>query len=143
MNCLIALFPSPATLSGSSSTFSLPPGGDGVAGGPDHDDVSPGDNSFLGSSFSSGSHQPGNSIDDEAGISGAGTSLALQAVYANDAVKQAFTGMVFIVRSSLADPDDNDHIWEDNMDSITFCRYYAAGHLLLAKIVQEHDQKIP
>jgi hypothetical protein len=41
-----------------------------------------------------------------------------------------------------SDPEDDDEIWEDNMDPITFARYYAAGNPLLARIVQEHDEKM-
>jgi hypothetical protein len=71
--------------------------------------------------------------------------LALQALYSNDAVKRAFADLDR--RSTLEpypgdDSDDEDEIWEDNMDPITFARYYAASNPLLAKIVQEHDEKM-
>ena len=38
--------------------------------------------------------------------------------------------------------NNNNNNWEDNMDPITFNRYYAASHPVLAKVVQEHDQKV-
>jgi hypothetical protein len=74
--------------------------------------------------------------------------LALQALYANDAVKHAFAdfdqpSMTLDSGSDDDDDDDDDDDnWEDNMDPITFARYYAVGNPLLAKIVQEHDQKM-
>ena len=40
------------------------------------------------------------------------------------------------------DYDDDEDEWEDNMDPNTFARYYAAGNPFLAKIVEEHDQKM-
>jgi hypothetical protein len=70
--------------------------------------------------------------------------LALQALYANDAVKHAFLDFdqPSMTLDLGSDDDDDDDNWEDNMDPITFTRYYAAGNPLLAKIVQEHDQKM-
>lgn len=51
-------------------------------------------------------------------------SLALQALYENNAVECAFS----YHRPDADDDDDEDEdkIWEDNMDPITFARYYAA-----------------
>jgi hypothetical protein len=72
--------------------------------------------------------------------------LALQALHANDAVKHAFADLdqssITLDSYSDDDGDDEGEVWEDNMDPITFARYYAAGNPLLAKIVQEHDQKM-
>jgi hypothetical protein len=79
-------------------------------------------------------------------LNSAGTSLALQALYANDAVKRAFADFdqPSMTLESFSDDayDDDDDDWEDNMDPITFARYYMVGDPLLAKIVQEHDQKV-
>lgn len=86
--------------------------------------------------------RPGENNYDGAGHP-VGTSLALQALYANDAVKHVF--MEFDQPSmslDLGSDDDDDDNWEDIMDLITFAGYYAAGNPLLAKIVQEHDQKM-
>jgi hypothetical protein len=47
-----------------------------------------------------------------------------------------------ITLDSCSEGDDDDDNWEDNMDPITFLRYYAASHPVLAKVVQEHDQKL-
>src|SRR5260221_10202768 len=81
----------------------------------------------------------------------AGTSLALQALYANDAVKHPLDLTPF---SKPCDPDpdddldpdeddeDDDGSWEDTMDPIRFARYYAATSPHLARIVQEHDRKM-
>jgi hypothetical protein len=92
-------------------------------------------------------HQPGGNNNHDGTGPSAGTSLAFQALYANDAVKHAFvdfdqTSVTLDSGSDDEDHDDDDDNWEDNMDPITFVRYYAAGNPLLAKIVQEHDQKM-
>ena len=50
-------------------------------------------------------------------------SLALQALYANNAVKRAFSDNLAIV---IGPDDDDDDDWEDNMDPNIFARYYAA-----------------
>ena len=82
------------------------------------------------------------------GASGSLSSV-LQALYASDAVKQAFASLSYWDRCALMldddddddDDDDNDD-WEDNMDPVTYARYYAAQHPLLARIVQDHDDKM-
>jgi len=74
----------------------------------------------------------------------ASKSLTLQSIYAKNAVKYAFyhlTPPVFTLDSG-DDDDDDDDSWEDNMDPITFARYYAAGSPLLTKIVEDHDRKM-
>lgn len=76
---------------------------------------------------------------------GAGGSSALQALYATDAVKQAFASLSYRDRPALildSDDDDDDDDWEDRMDPIEFARYYAAQNAQLAKIVQDHDDKM-
>jgi hypothetical protein len=117
-------------------------GGVAAAGGPD---LSPGGSEAdPGSGLLPG--QPGGS--NHHGVGAGPTvsrSLALQALYANDAVKRA---LAISDRLSSLDtyPDDNsdddDEIWEDNMDPVTFCRYYAGNNPLMAKVVQEHDEKM-
>lgn len=74
----------------------------------------------------------------------ASRSLTLQALYAKNAVKRAFFELspTITLDSDDDDEDDLDDNWEDNMDPITFARYYAAGDPLLAQIVQDHDRKM-
>ncbi|KAM6488962.1 hypothetical protein JOM56_015598 [Amanita muscaria] len=126
---------SPSPVVGTMYPFPL---GSGISafGGPDSmpsgNDTVPGASSYT--------HQPG------AGLP-AGSSLAFQALYANDAVKQAFASLhkPYIVLDSGSDDDDDDDDnpdWEDTMDPVTFARYYAAFNPHFAKIVQEHDQKM-
>jgi hypothetical protein len=68
-------------------------------------------------------------------------SLALQALYKNNAVKDAFSDHQAIIIGADDDSDeDEDEIWEDNMDPITFARYYAAFDPVMARIVRDHDQ---
>ena len=116
--------------------------GDGAAGEPG---VSPTEDDTVPAS--SLSPPGGNNNHGGAGLS-AGTSLALQALYANNAVKRAFAdfdqpSMTLDSGSDDDDDDDDDDDnWEDNMDPITFARYYMAGDPLVAKIVQEHDRKL-
>jgi hypothetical protein len=137
------LFHSPIfSSSGTMSPFSPGGGGGGAAGEPD---LSPaGSEAVMGSSLLPG--QPGGSNHHGAGAGPtASRSLALQALYANDAVKRA---LAISERHSALDlypdddGDDDDDVWEDNMDPITFARYYAASTPLLAKVVQEHDEKM-
>ncbi len=81
----------------------------------------------------------------------AGTSLALQALYANDAVKHSLADLTPFSKPRDPDPDndseddeddeDDDASWEE-MDLITFARYYAATSPHLARVVQEHDRKM-
>lgn len=72
----------------------------------------------------------------------ASKSLALQALYANNAVKTALSDNLAIFIGPDEDDDDDDDDWEDNMDPITFSRCYAAANPLMAKIVQDHDRKM-
>ena len=50
----------------------------------------------------------------------------------------------YCINISTCDDDDgdDDDDWEDNMDPITFCKYYAAANPDMAKIVQDHDRKM-
>jgi hypothetical protein len=119
----------------------FPPGnGNSVFKGPDappsENDTVPGSGSYPNQPGKRGNH-PG------AGLP-AGSSLALQALYANDAVKQAFASLDQppMVLDSGSDDDDEDGDWEDRMDPITFARHYAACNPHMARIVQEHDQKM-
>jgi len=133
----------PPVLSSSGTTSPFPPGGDdAAAGGPG---VSPpGGEAVLGSGLLPG--QPGGSnYHGGAGLP-ASRSLAFQALYANDAVQRAFANFdqrsITFDSCSNDDDDDDDEIWEDNMDPISFVRHYAASHPVLARVVQEHDQKV-
>jgi hypothetical protein len=69
---------------------------------------------------------------------GAGGSSALQALYATDAVKQAFVSLWYRDQP-LPDSDDDDdddwEDWEDEMDPVTFARSIAAQNQHLANIV--------
>ena len=79
--------------------------------------------------------------NDDGGPS-AGTSLALQTLYANDAVKHPLAHLIAFSKPLDPVPDydsDSDSNWEDN---ITFLRYCAAGDPLLAKMVQEHERRV-
>jgi len=74
--------------------------------------------------------------------------LALQTLYANEAVKHPLANLPPFSKPldpesdySVSDSDSDDN-WEDNMDPITFARYYADINPHFAKIVQEHDQKM-
>ena len=91
-------------------------------------------------------HRPGGSNNHDGEGPFTGTSPALQALYENEAVKQALAQfnrpLMTPDTGSDDDDDDDDEDWEDNTDPITFARYYAAGSPSLAKIVQEHDQKM-
>ena len=133
---------SPSPVFPSSSTMSsFPPGsGDSTFGGPD---TLPSGNDGTVPGGGSHPHQPGESNNPGAG-SPAGGSLAFQALYANDAVKQGFASLdqPSMVLDSDFDDDDEEDDWEDRMDPVTFARYYAASSPHLAKIVQEHDQKM-
>ena len=119
-----------------------PGGGDSAAGEPE---VSPsGGEAVVGSRLLpiqlGGSNQQGG-----AGLP-ANRSVAFQAIYSNDAVKRAFAALErrSVTLDSCSDDDcgDDNEVWEDNMDPITFGRHYAAGNPPLAKIVQEHDEKM-
>ena len=108
-------------------------------------DVATGDDIVPVSSFA---HRRPCGNDDGGGPS-AGTSLALQALYANVAVKHRLADLTPFSKPCDPDPDDDsdddegdDDSWEDTMDPITFARYYAATSLHLARIVQEHDRKM-
>ncbi|KAF5386637.1 hypothetical protein D9615_001520 [Tricholomella constricta] len=123
---------------------SLPGGGDAAAAEPE---VSP----SGGEAVAGGSLLPiqlGGSNQQGRAVLPANRSLAFQALYSNDAVKCAFAALdrerhsVKLYSSSDDDSDDDDEVWEDNMDPITFARYYAAADPRLARIVQEHDKKM-
>jgi hypothetical protein len=91
---------------------------------------------------------PGSSYGGAAfGTSG---SSALQALYAIDAVKEAFANLSYHCQLDAIldeedddeDDEDEDEEWEDNMDPVTFARYYTDLHPHFARIVQEHDDKM-
>ena len=121
----------------------FPPGGGNAAPGPP-DTSSSGKDTVPGSGSSQRPRQDGG---NGGAAFGAGGSSALQALYATDAVKQAFASLshrdepVLILDSDDSDDDENDD-WEDKMDPITFARYYAAQSPHLANIVKDHDDKM-
>jgi hypothetical protein len=77
---------------------------------------------------------------------GIGGSFALQALYETETVKRAFASLAYLSTPVLVlgddDDDDDDEEWEDNMDPVTFARYFAPQNPYLAKIVQAHDAKM-
>lgn len=121
----------------------FPPGsGDSTFGGPDAppsgNDTVPGSSSYH--------HQLGERDNHPGAGLPTGGSLTFQALYANDAVKQAFTSLdqpsTVLDSGSDNDGDDDDGDWEDRMDPITFARHYAACNPHMARIVREHNQKM-
>ncbi len=93
---------------------------------------------------SSPTHPPCRS-DDRRGPS-ARASLALQALYANDSVKHPLADITPLAKylddsddhgnghEDDDDDDDNDSDWEEDMDLVTYARYYAATTSFLAKM---------
>jgi hypothetical protein len=84
---------------------------------------------------------------NDGGGPSAGPSLPLQTLYANDAVKHPLAHSISLSKpvpeqdyDSDSDSDSDDE-WEDNMDPITCLRFYAANSPVLAKVVQEYDQR--
>lgn len=137
----IGLFPSPVVPGSSTVSLFLPGSGDSAFEG--SDTLPSRDDGTVPSSGSYPSQLGKRDNDPGAGLP-AGSSLAFQALYANDAVKQAFVSLnqPSVVLDSGSDDDDEDDDWEDRMDPVTFARYSAASSPHLAKIVQEHDQKV-
>jgi len=117
----------------------LPGSGDSAFGDPD---TLPSRSEGTLPNSSSYPPQPGERVNHSGAGLPAGGSLAFRTLYANDAVKQAFANLnqPSIVLDSGSDDDDDD--WEDRMDPVTFARYYATSNPHLAKIVQEHDEKM-
>jgi hypothetical protein len=77
----------------------------------------------------------------------AGGSTALETLYATKVVREAFTrlfnrdksGHIFLASD---DGSDDDEDWEDNMDPLTFARYYAGpSNPHFVKMVQDHDRE--
>lgn len=125
-----------------------PPGG-GSAASEIPDTSSSGKETGPGSGSSQHPRQDG---DYGGAAFGAGGSSALQALYAPDVVKQAFASLerqrnekpdliLYDGDDDSDDDDDSNPDWEDRSDPITFLRYYVS-HPLIAKIVQEHDDKM-
>jgi len=74
--------------------------------------------------------------------------MALEALYATEVVREAFmclfnldeSGCIFL---DSDDGSDEDEYWEDNMDPLTFARYYAGpSNPHFVKMVQDHDLKM-
>jgi hypothetical protein len=73
-----------------------------------------------------------------------GGSPAWQALFASDAVRQAFAHLSNRDKHPTAFPtldDDDEDEWADTMDPVTFARYYANTIPQFAKIVQDHDRE--
>jgi hypothetical protein len=81
-----------------------------------------------------------------------GRSLALQDLYATDTVKDAFARISLYNTPAMSDAesddddddeDDNDEEWEDNMDPITFMRYFATRNPnpTITKLVEDYDRE--
>jgi hypothetical protein len=72
----------------------------------------------------------------------------LQALYASNAVRQALARLSIrhkayanvLALDDDEDDDDDDSEWDDNMDPVTFARYYANTIPQCARIVQDHDR---
>ena len=80
----------------------------------------------------------------------AGGSLAWQALFASDAVRQAFVHLsnrdkrsaAFLTLNNDEDDDEDDSSeWADTIDPVTFARYYANTIPQFAKIVQDHNRE--
>ena len=108
---------------------------------PDNDGPSHGD-SYLQQPEQSNCHGGGNRMT--------GGSPAWQALFASDAVRQAFAHLsnrdkhsaAFLTSDDDEDDDEDDsNEWADNMDPVTFARYYANTIPQFAKIVQDHNRE--
>ena len=87
------------------------------------------------------SHGGGNRVTDR--------SPTWRALFASDAVRQAFTHLsnqdikhfaALPLNDDEDDDEDDSSEWVDNMDPVTFARYYANTIPHCAKIVQDHDR---
>jgi hypothetical protein len=143
LKAYVALLASPE----SGTMHPSPPGGGSTATGDPDTSPSGKDKVAGGGSTQDPKKDSGN---NGGATFGAGGSTALQALYATDAVKQAFANLSSRGQAALIldsdeddedDDDDNDD-WEDRMDPIEFARYYAAQSPHLAKIVQDHEDKM-
>ncbi len=91
----------------------------------------------------SGPQEPGQSAGHGEGNFAASGSTALEAL--TEVVREAFTrlfnhdesGRIFL---DSGDGSDDDEYWEDNMDPLTFARYYVGpSNPHFVKMVQDHD----
>ena len=91
--------------------------------------------------------EPGQSNTGDEGNFAAGKSTTLEALYATDVVRKAFTRLFSQDKSGYIslesdDGSDDDEDWEDNMDPLTFARYYAGPSIPhFMEMVQEHDRE--
>ena len=71
----------------------------------------------------------------------------MEALCATEVVREAFTRLFNRDESNLIFPDsdegsDDDEDWEDNMDPLTFARYYAGPSIPhFVKMVEDHDRE--
>ncbi|KDQ08115.1 hypothetical protein BOTBODRAFT_584544 [Botryobasidium botryosum FD-172 SS1] len=89
----------------------------------------------------------GQSSGHNEGKPDSGGSAELQALYASPFVKRAYEELTrqFDESRTLClafdeDYEDDGEEWEDNMDPVTFARYYASQDPHFAMIVEEHDR---
>jgi len=120
---------------------------------PDDDDAMSGtfDSSYSAPATSHrATQEPGQSDNNSGGgdSAAAGESIAMEALHANDLAREAaFTHLfdrdepchIFL---DSDDGSDDDEDWEDNMDPLTFARYYAGpANPHFVKMVQDHDRE--
>ena len=73
--------------------------------------------------------------------------MELEALYATEVVKEALTRLFNrdvsrVIFLDLDDGSDDDEAWENNMDPLTFARYYARpSNSHFVKMVQDHDRE--
>jgi hypothetical protein len=71
-----------------------------------------------------------------------GCIKCLPSTYATNVVKRSIASLSYRNEPALILDSDDDDDREDQMDPITFARYYAAQNPHLAKIVQDHDDNL-
>lgn len=144
-----------------SARYPTPPGdGDASSGGADA--AFTGDSAPPRPDPNQNQEQPGNGDGSSEGNAPSNGSSALRALYSTDAVREAFAHLSQYSTSSTSldididtdddcddfddddfdDDDDDDDEWEDNMDPVTFARYYAPQNPYYAKIVEDHDRAV-
>jgi hypothetical protein len=100
--------------------------------------VSPHDDSCIQQPKQNNSHDGGNHAT--------GGSSAWHTLFVSDAVRRALKNFSdwdkhFATRL-VADDDDDDSEWEDNMDPIEYCRCLANQIPIYAKLVEDHNRKV-
>jgi hypothetical protein len=120
----------------------------GLGSSPPQDDVHPrGDSTEPRPNFG-GKPEPESNPEPD------GRSSALQDLYATDTVKDAFSRISSYNTPTMSDDDDEDdddededededEEWEDNMDPITFMRYFSTRNPnpTIIKLVEDYDRE--